>query len=306
MTPGAVTVRLPFRAPFDGPALVAFLAARAVPGIEEVVDDRTYRRTLRLPRAAGIVEVQVPAGDGDERHVLATLHLSDLRDLAAAVERTRRMLDFDADPVAVADALGDDPLLAPLVRRSPGRRVPGTVDGAELAVRAVLGQQVSVSGARTLAGRLVAAIGEPLGLPDAGSLTHLFPEPAAIVDDDLDAVGMPESRKRALRSLAAALRDGLLLDPGADREEVHAQLLALPGIGPWTVSYVSMRALADPDVFLPTDLGVRRALEALGVPGDPAAAASCAEPWRPWRAYALQHLWASLADARGSAVDPAL
>jgi AraC family transcriptional regulator of adaptative response / DNA-3-methyladenine glycosylase II len=192
--------------------------------------------------------------------------------------------------------LGADAVLAPLVAASPGRRVPGTVDGGELAIRGVLGQQVSVVGARTLAGRMVAALGAPLAEPD-GALTHVFPTPAAIADDELSSVGMPESRRRALRALARALDDGLALDPGADRDDVTTRLLALPGIGPWTVSYVSMRALADPDAFLPTDLGVRHALDGLGQPSDPAAASTLAERWRPWRAYALQHLWASLAPA---------
>ncbi len=291
-SPGTITVRLPFRAPLDAAGLLAFLGARAVPGVEALTADGTYRRTLRLPRGAGTVALRVPDGD-EPRHVVATLRLDDLRDLGAAVERCRRLLDLDADPVAVSDLLGRDPLLAPSVADAPGRRVPGTVDGAELAVRAVLGQQVSVAGARTLAGRLVAAIGTPLDEPE-GTLTHLFPSPAMIAGDDLASVGMPESRRRALRGLATAVDEGLVLDPGADRADVGARLLALPGIGPWTASYIAMRALADPDAFLPSDLGVRHALAGLGRPADPAAAATLAERWRPWRAYALQHLWASL------------
>lgn len=293
VSPGSLTVRLPFRAPLDGGGLLAFLAVRAVPGVEEVTPDGTYHRTLRLPRGAGVVSVRLPV-ESEDRHVVATLRLDDLRDLSAAVERTRRLLDLDADPVAVGEHLGRDPLLAPLVAAAPGRRVPGTVDGAELAVRAVLGQQVSVAGARTLAGRLVAAAGTPLGEP-VGGLTHVFPAPADLADG-LHAVGVPASRKRALGGLAEALADDLVLDPGADRVETESRLLALPGIGPWTASYIAMRALADPDAFLPSDLGVRHALTGLGVAADPAAAAALAERWRPWRAYALQHLWASLAD----------
>ena len=295
-TPGSITVRLPYRAPLAGQALLGFLGARAVPGVEESTPDGTYRRTLDLPRAPGVVEVALPEGttgaDGPDRHVVATLRLVDLRDLGAAVERTRRLLDLDADPVAVAEHLGADPDLGPVVARAPGRRVPGTVDGAELAVRAVLGQQVSVAGARTLAGRLVAAVGEPLPEP-SGGLTHLFPRPGALAQDPLDSVGMPSARKQAIRALTAALDEGLVLDPAADREEARAALLALPGIGPWTTDYVAMRALADPDVFLDTDLGVRHGLDAVGLSGPPAAAAAHAARWRPWRSYAVLHLWAA-------------
>jgi AraC family transcriptional regulator of adaptative response / DNA-3-methyladenine glycosylase II len=204
------------------------------------------------------------------------------------------LLDLDADPVTIADLLGADPVLGPLVRRAPGRRVPGTVDGDELAVRAVLGQQVSVAGARTLAGRMVSWLGRPLAEPDGG-LTHLFPEPAAIADADPASLAMPAARRDALRDLARALaREEVGLDPGADRVEVERGLLAIHGIGPWTASYVAMRALGDPDAFLPTDLGVRRAISELGHASDPASIAALAERWRPWRAYATQHLWASL------------
>lgn len=290
-SPGSITVRLPHRAPLAGAELLAFLGARTVPGVEEVTADGTYRRTLDLPRAPGVVEVALPVDEG-AAHVVATLRLGDLRDLGAAVERTRRLLDLDADPLAVAEHLGADPHLGPVVARATGRRVPGTVDGSELAVRAVLGQQVSVAGARTLAGRLVAALGEPLA-EASGGLTHLFPSAGALADDDLAAVGMPASRKHALRSLAAALDDGLVLDPAADREEARAALLALPGIGPWTASYVAMRALADPDSFLPGDLGVRHGLAAVGLPDGPADADALAARWRPWRSYAVLHLWAA-------------
>ena len=291
-SPGSVTVRLPHRAPLAGEDLLAFLSARAVPGVEEHTEAGTYRRTLDLPRAPGVVEVALPAGsDRCGRHVVATLRLGDLRDLATAVERTRRLLDLDADPVAVTEHLGADPHLGPVVARAPGRRVPGAVDGAELAVRAVLGQQVSVAGARTLAGRLVVAVGEPLPEP-SGGLTHLFPRPGALAQDALVSVGMPSARKQAIRALATVLDDGLVLDPAADREEARAALLALPGIGPWTAAYVAMRALADPDVFLDTDLGVRHGLDAVGLPHRPADAAAHAARWRPWRSYAVLHLWA--------------
>lgn len=295
--PGEISLRLPYREPFDASGLLAFLGARAVPGVEEF-DGETYRRTLRLPRGAGIVGLS-----GAEGYVRCVLRLEDLRDLGAAVQRCRRLLDLDADPVAVSEALGEDPVLAPLVRRSReslGRRVPGSADGAELAVRAVLGQQVSVAGARTLAWRLVHRSGEPLNGPlagNAGGLTHLFPEPVAIGDADPATFALPRPRRDALVGLARALASGdVVLDPGADREETGRCLLALRGIGPWTASYVAMRALGDPDAFLPTDLGVRRALAALGAPDDPKGAETLAERWRPWRSYAVQHLWASLDD----------
>lgn len=285
---GTIALRLPYREPFDGDGLVAFLGRRAVPGVEEVVDG-TYRRSLRLPHGAGIVEL-TPA-DG---HVLARLRLDDVRDLAAAVQRSRVLLDLDADPHGVAEVLGRDPLLGPLVAAAPGRRVPGHVDAHELAIRAVLGQQISLGGAATLAGRLVAACGEPLERP-LGGVTHLFPEPAALVDAE---PGVPRARAAALRGLASALAAGdVRLDAGADREEAQAALVALPGIGPWTASYIAMRALRDPDAFLPTDLGVRHAVERLGRDGDPSSVLELAEAWRPYRATAVQHLWASLDSA---------
>jgi AraC family transcriptional regulator of adaptative response / DNA-3-methyladenine glycosylase II len=286
-----LALRLRYRAPFDAASLLGFLGARAVPGVERL-DGTTYRRTLRLPRGLGTVAL-TPAEDGD--HVRCELALRDLRDLGTAVQRCRRLLDLDADPVAVAEALRADPLLRASVRRDPGRRVPGAVDGAELAVRAVLGQQVSVAGARTLAGRLAAALGEPLDGADE-TLAHAFPAAAAIAAADPAALGLTRSRARALVGLCAALAAGELdLEPGADRDEARARLLALPGIGPWTAEYVAMRALGDPDAFPATDLGVRRALERAGEPGDPTSAAALGERWRPWRAYAVQHLWASLA-----------
>ncbi len=283
---GAVDLRLPYRAPLGAGALLAFLAARAVPGVEEAVNG-VYRRSLGLPRGAGIVELR--PGDG---HVRARFWLDDLRDLATAVQRCRALLDLDSDPHAVVDALGADPLLGPLVRVQPGRRVAGAVDGDELAVRAVLGQQVSLAGAATLAGRLVAEHGTPLARP-LGGVTHVFPRPEAIAEGDPDRLAMPAARRRALLALTGALADGsIVLDAGTERDETQRQLLALPGIGPWTVAYVAMRVLRDPDAFLPTDLGIRHALEGLGLNSRPAAVARLAEPWRPYRAYAVQHLWA--------------
>ena len=285
---GALSLRLPYRAPLDAEGLIAFLGLRAVPGIEQV-HDGSYRRSLRLPHGSGVVELR-PA-DG---YVHARYWLQDLRDLAAAVQRSRALLDLDSDPLSVTEVLGEDVLLGPLVRAAPGRRVAGHVDGHELAVRAVLGQQVSISWARTLAGRLVSEYGQPLEHP-IGAVTHVFPAIETLATADPDRLAMPKARRRALLGLAGALADGdLTLDPGADRGETRRSLLGLPGIGPWTTEYIAMRAMRDPDTFLPSDLGVRHALEQLGHDGAPIAAERLAERWRPYRAYALQHLWASL------------
>ncbi|HKG40246.1 MAG TPA: AlkA N-terminal domain-containing protein [Conexibacter sp.] len=289
--PPALTLRLRHRTPLDAAGLLAFLGARAVPGVEAWDPaGNSYRRVLALPHGPGVAQL---APSDTEDHVRCELRLSDLRDLAAAVQRCRRLLDLDADPIAVDDALAADPLLAPLVRRAPGRRVPGAVDGAELAVRAVLGQQVSVAGARTLAGRLTATLGEPLPDGLAGDvLTHAFPSAQALAAADPARLPLTRARARALVTLCGAIAadDGsLALDPGADRDATRERLLTLPGIGPWTAEYIAMRALGDPDAFPATDLGVRKAIERLGHAADP-------DRWRPWRAYAVQHLWASLSE----------
>jgi AraC family transcriptional regulator of adaptative response / DNA-3-methyladenine glycosylase II len=285
--PGAVSLRLAHRLPFAAGPLFDFLAQRAVPGVEEVVDG-IYRRSLRLTHGEGIVEL-VPAQDC----VRATFFLHDLRDLTTAVSRCRRLLDLDADPVAVDEMLSHDPLLGPLVAAIPGRRMPGAVDGAEMAARAVLGQQVSVAGARTVAGRLVRALGQPLASP-LGGVTHLFPGPGPLAAAAPDGLPLPRARAGTLRALARAVSEGdLVIDPGADRDALRAALVAVPGIGRWTTEYIAMRALGDPDAFLPSDLGIRRTLRARGYPDRPSAIEALAEGWRPWRAYAMAHLWAS-------------
>jgi AraC family transcriptional regulator, regulatory protein of adaptative response / DNA-3-methyladenine glycosylase II len=287
---GTISLRLPYRQPLDLAALLRFLAARAVPGVEECAGG-VYRRALTLPHGSCLVTVEAGESAG---HVQCRLRLDDRRDLDAAVGRCRRLLDLDTDPMPIVDRLGQDRLLAPLVAASPGRRVPGHVDPAELAIRAVLGQQVSVAAARTLAGRLAARHGTPLRVP-SGTVTHTFPSAEAIAAADPAALAMPRARRDALLGLARALADGrILLHPDADRDQATGELLALPGIGPWTVAYIRMRALGDPDVFLPTDLGVRHALRRLGQPSDPAAAEAAALHWRPWRSYAMQHLWGVL------------
>ncbi|WP_405713442.1 helix-turn-helix domain-containing protein [Streptomyces xanthophaeus] len=285
--PGTISLRLPFRAPLNPDNLFGHLAATAVPGVEEWRDG-AYRRTLRLPYGTGVVAL-TPQPD----HIGCRLALTDLRDLTVAISRCRWMLDLDADPEAVDGQLRRDPLLAPLVDKAPGRRVPRTVDAAEFAVRAVLGQQVSTAAARTHAARLVTAYGERVEDPHGG-LTHLFPSPQALAGLDPEALALPRSRRTTLTTLVTALADGSLpLGIDSDWEAARARLAALPGFGPWTTEVIAMRALGDPDAFLPSDLGVRRAAQGLGLPSTPAALTARAGAWRPWRAYAVQYLWAT-------------
>jgi AraC family transcriptional regulator of adaptative response / DNA-3-methyladenine glycosylase II len=288
VTAAPATLRLALRPPYDGAGVLRWLAARLVPGVE-ALSDGAYRRTLDLPGGTGLVTL-APAAD----HVEAVFALDDAADLPAAEARCRHLLDLDADPAAPAAVLASDPVLAPLVAARPGLRAPGSVDPAETAVRAVLGQQVSLAAARTLAGRLVATCGPPLASP-AGPLTHRFPGPAAIAEEGvLAAIGMPRSRRRTLLELCTRLAAGeLVLDPAADPGAVRADLLAVPGIGPWTADYVLLRALGDPDAFPAGDLGLRRAARALGLPDDAAGLEARAERWRPWRRYAAHHLWAA-------------
>jgi AraC family transcriptional regulator, regulatory protein of adaptative response / DNA-3-methyladenine glycosylase II len=282
---GVLSLRLPFRAPLQPDNLFGHLAATAVPGVEEWRDG-AYRRTLRLPHGHGIVALR-PEPD----HVTCQLRLTDMRDLASAISRCRRLLDLDADPIAIADLLSADEALAPLVRKAPGRRVPRTVDAGEFALRAVLGQQVSTAAARTHAGRLAVAHGEPIDDPDGG-LTRLFPEPAMLAS--VDELALPRSRRESFTALAIALADGRIdLSVGSDWHEARVQLAALPGVGPWTVETIAMRALGDPDAFPATDLGMRAAAQQAGLPATPAALTGRATAWRPWRSYAVQYLWAT-------------
>jgi AraC family transcriptional regulator, regulatory protein of adaptative response / DNA-3-methyladenine glycosylase II len=303
--PGLLRLRLPYRPPIDLDRMLGFFAARAIDGVEAVEGNR-YRRTMVLPNGTGIVSlgpVDGSAGPG-AGYVECELQLEDLRDLTAAVQRCRRLLDLDADPEAVTGYLSADPVLGPLARACPGRRSPGHIDGSELALRAVLGQQVSVAAARRLGSRLVAAYGKPLERPD-GPLTHCFPTAETLAAADPAALPMPRARALALTGLATALASGeASLDPGAERDLAEERLLTVPGIGPWTAAYIRMRALSDPDAFLPADAGVLGALGRLGaVPAGtgPAAraraakaVAELAESWRPWRSYAVHHLWAYL------------
>ncbi len=285
--PGPLSLRLPFRRPLCPDNLFGHLVATAVPGVEEWRDG-AYRRTLRLPHGPGVATL-APRDD----HIACVLRLTDLRDLAIAISRCRRLLDLDADPVAVDEVLSRDEVLAPYVAKAPGRRVPRTVDGPEFAVRAVLGQQVSTAAARTHAARLVTAHGEAVDDP-GGGLTHLFPSADALAALDPSALAMPASRRTTLTSLVSRLAGGELdLDVGGDWRAARESLAGLPGFGPWTVESIAMRALGDPDAFLPTDLGTRNAARELGLPSTPAAFTARAQAWRPWRAYAVQYLWAT-------------
>jgi len=346
---GVLRLRLAFRPPIDLSRMLGYLATRAVPGVEVASLDE-YKRTISLPNGYGLLSLRPVSGAS---WVDCSLVLSDLRDVTAAVQRCRRLLDLDADPCAISAFFADDPVIGPLAASCPGRRAVGAVDGNEIAVRAVLGQQVSLAAARRLAARLVALCGTPVpasvaaasfgdrdatadGEPATTALTHVFPDAATIAALDPGPLPMPLARGRALITLAAALASGdISLDPGADRDEVGARLVARPGIGPWTAGYIRMRALSDPDVFLPGDVGVVRALQQLAAAGpgvngsrlqglsangsgahrpDVGGAAAngsgtgkagangsrtlaAAERWRPWRSYATHHLWAALESA---------
>ncbi len=277
-----IVLRLPFRQPLCPDNLFGHLAATAVPGVEEVRGS-TYRRTLRLAHGPGIVELSYTP-----EYVRCRATLNDQRDLTATIARSRWLLDLDADPIAIDKHLSLDPILRALIAKSPGRRVPRCVDAAEMAVRVVLGQQISTSAARTHASRLVQEFGNTIADSDGG-LTHLFPTPEALVHASL---AMPLKRRQTFRGLIEALvRGDLAIGAGCDRDKAIAQLAQLPGIGVWTQQVISMRALGDSDAFPATDLGVRRAGEALKIAATPAALQQRSQSWRPWRAYAVQYLW---------------
>lgn len=284
---GTLVLRLPFRPPLDAAGLLAHFAARALPGVERVADG-SYSRTLRLPHGVATVEL-TPL----DTHVRATLRLVDPRDLGPAVARLRRVLDLDADPAAVDEVLGADPALAARVAAVPGIRVPGSVDGVETALRAVLGQQVSLAAGVTATARLAASLGTriPVSLANNGP-DLLFPTAAEIAARGADVVTGPARRRATVVALAAAVADGsLVIDAGRDAAGLRADLVALPGIGPWTAGYVAMRVVGEPDELLATDLAVRRGAAALDLPSDVDGLTAHAEHWQPWRSYATTHLW---------------
>jgi AraC family transcriptional regulator of adaptative response / DNA-3-methyladenine glycosylase II len=288
VTPSRLTLRLPYRPPYDWAGVLGFLARRAIPGVE-AVEGEVYRRTIRLEDARGIVEVR--AGTG--AWLLATITVDRLPALAAIAARLRHLFDLDVDPEPIAALLARDPALARRLAARPGVRVPGAWDALELAVRATLGQQVSVAAASTLAGRLAARFGERLGAPHAGrDLRVLFPEARTLAAADVSGIGLPRARAAAVSALAAAwARDPALLRAAGSVEHARATLTALPGIGPWTAEYVAMRALREPDAFPAGDLGLLRAMRRHLARPSPAGLRRRAERWRPWRAYAAMLLW---------------
>jgi AraC family transcriptional regulator of adaptative response / DNA-3-methyladenine glycosylase II len=289
-TPAGITLKLPFSPPYDWRSIIEFLRARAIPGVEQVDDDR-YCRTFSVGRAQGVVEVRPVS---QENCVQATIRTSDVTALGAVVARVRRVFDLDADIAAIDTHLSQHPMLARKVRERPGVRVPGAWDSFELAVRAMLGQQISVAAATTFAGRVTATYGSvlderqaPMNDPD-----RLFPEPDALAHARLTSIGLTRARAHALQGLAAAMAsDSHLLRSYETLQDTIQKLCALPGIGPWTAQYISMRALREPDAFPATDLGLMRATATDGGRQSPVRLLAMAEAWRPWRAYAAVRLW---------------
>lgn len=279
-----VTSLVPFRAPFAATPLLEFLRARAIPGVE-AVDEKGYRRTVEVGGEVSRVDVAVLVPDGHiaVRLARAATPPDDAATQREAVERIAQLFDVHAEPQAIAACLGDDEILRPRVARVPGLRVPGAWDAFELGVRAILGQQVTVKGASTLAGRLVKLCGRPFRAP-ADGLTHLFPAPADLARADLAEVGLPSRRQETLRQFAHAAAAGVLTLP--PRDAVNA-LLELPGIGDWTTQYMLMRAWRDADAFPASDLWLRRSAGEETV----RALLARADRWRPWRAYAAMYLW---------------
>jgi AraC family transcriptional regulator of adaptative response / DNA-3-methyladenine glycosylase II len=288
MSSATIERRLRYRPPLAVDPLMRFLGDRAIPGVESF-DGGTFRRAVRAPDGRPVVIGVSPRPDKDG--VVLRLGADGAAEASALVRMTRRLFDLDADPTEIDPALSADPALRPLVRATPGIRLPGTVDGFELAVRAILGQQISVRAARTFAGRIAATIGTPLERPVDG-ITHLFPTPEQLARTPLGSLGLTRAREATLQRVAELVAAGELdLTAGTDRVATAERLLHVPGIGPWTVAYISMRALGDPDAFPVGDLGVRLGFESLGLASSPDAMREHAERWRPWRAYAVMHLW---------------
>jgi AraC family transcriptional regulator of adaptative response / DNA-3-methyladenine glycosylase II len=324
---GEVTILLRYRPPYDWPAMLAFLRARAIPGVE-VVEGDSYARTIEIDGVRGTVLVQHAA---DRKALRAAIRFPRISALPAIIARLRRVFDLAADPETIGAYLAEDPALAPLIAARPGLRVPGAWDGFELAVRAVLGQQITVTAAVGLAGKIVKAYGAPLhagakasataaaasgnGVNHAtvgraserehAALTHVFPRPERLASVDLATIGMPRARAAALSAIAAAVvADPQIFGPTRTLDAAIAQLRALDGIGEWTAQYIAMRAMREPDAFPAADIGLMRAMaEADGTRERPTPREllARAERWRPWRAYAAQHLWAASAATAATA-----
>ncbi len=284
----ALTYRLPFRPPYDWPQMTSFLQGRAIPGVEAVTAD-TYRRTITFGDLTGRLEVTPVA---DHNHLQLRVWLPDFSGAIDLVARARRMFDCGADPATIGDHLSHDPLLAPLIKKRPGLRLPSGWDPFEMSIRAILGQQVSVAAATTISGRLVERCGTALDNPVDG-LSHLFPTSGTLAVADLSGIGLTARRAATVTTFSAAVHEGrLALEAPLGLEEFVARAVALPGIGPWTAQYVAMRAFGEPDGFPTRDLGLLHAAPGIDLNEQ-------SEQWRPWRAYAALHLWASLSDQPG-------
>lgn len=285
---GPLTLRLHYRPPYDFAAMLDFLRGRALPGVEQV-DETAYTRVIGPAETPGWLRVSACT---DAHALKLELHGAATARLLDIVARLRRMFDLDADPACIGDALSLDPRLRPLLQRQPGLRLPSGWDGFEIAVRAVIGQQVSVAAARTLTARLAQRFGDTLATPFSPQLTHLFPSAEALADADLAGVGLTRSRAETVRGMARALLDGRVdFDPGRTLEDFVARWVALPGIGPWTAQYIALRALGHPDAFPAEDLVLQKAVPTDGTRLGARALTARAEAWRPWRAYAVIQLW---------------
>jgi AraC family transcriptional regulator, regulatory protein of adaptative response / DNA-3-methyladenine glycosylase II len=284
-------LRLPYRPPYDWTSAVRFLRARAIPGVE-AVSDRVYKRSITVGGSAGILEVRPIRG---APHLLLRLQIPPSSELPRIVERVRSIFDLGADPMTIATHLHRDPRIARAIQAHPGLRVPGCWDGFELAVRAILGQQITVKGATTLAGRMVREFGRPLESPNAGEIDSLFPEPSVLAKADLSSIGLTRRRAAAIHALAAAVRDREIdLDAPGEADDAVRRLLSIPGVGPWTAHYVAMRAFGDPDSIPSGDLGLRKALAPRSKPITSRQLAAASQSWRPWRSYAAMALWSTL------------
>jgi AraC family transcriptional regulator, regulatory protein of adaptative response / DNA-3-methyladenine glycosylase II len=290
---------LPYRPPYDWDAMLEFLRLRAIPGLETIADG-VYGRVIELDETAGSISV---AHAPDRSALRVVVRFPRLGSLSAIIARVRRMFDLGAEPGAIAAALSADPLLAPLVSARPGLRLPGAWDGFEIAVRAMLGQQITVKAATRLAGQVVAALGPTIAESgDLPGLRHAFPRPERFDLGILSGMGMPKARAAAIAGMAAAVRaDPSLLEPGRDLAEAVARLRRLPGVGEWTAQYIAMRALGESDAFLAGDVAVQRRFALLRDRPTTSELLAHAERWRPWRAYAVLHLWtADVAVSRAS------
>jgi AraC family transcriptional regulator of adaptative response / DNA-3-methyladenine glycosylase II len=280
-------LKLAYRPPYDWDAMLQFLGVRAIPGVEWV-DGQSYRRTAKIGEATGLIQVE---HDAPKHHLLLTITPSLSRGLIQVVDRVRTLFDLRADPMEITEHLQQDARLSPLVQRRPGLRVPGAWDGFEVAVRAIVGQQVSVKGATTLIGRLAAACGNPMATGDP-HLSHLFPTPQQLSQADLSGLGLTGQRITAIQALAQAVRDGeLVLGTAVSLDDIISQLIQLPGVGDWTAHYMAMRVFGEPDAFPAGDLVLRKVVGG-GTAVSTKELQQMAEPWRPWRAYAAMQLWA--------------